>query len=237
MYLADDYWDRELSMTNEQMIRMLVEEKPNRYFRADNGFHYCNTNYALLASIVEKVSGNPFELFLQYNIFEPLGMKDTYVYKLPEDSLARGKIPAEVCGHIIRRHRLVTEPDYYLNGIIGDKNVYSTVGDLFRFDQALYHESLVSDSTLLLAFSKGSPRFSKNRDNYGFGWRIKADRKNTVYHFGWWKGFRSYFIRDLAQEKTIIVLTNTDRGPSSDYYWKIIDDHTYELGPMSSFPR
>lgn len=236
MYLADDYWNRDLSMCNDDIIRMLEEEKQSRYFRADNGFHYCNTNYALLASIVEKVAGQSFELYAKYNIFDPLEMNSTFVYRLPEDSPAKGKIDAQVCGHAVRRRRLVTQPDYYQNGIVGDKGVYSTIGDLFKFDQALYHEKLVSDSTLALAFTPGSPRFSRHRDNYGFGWRIKADRDNTVYHFGWWKGFRSYFIRDLDQEKTIIILTNADRGPSSDYYWDILDNHQYDLGPVSSFP-
>jgi CubicO group peptidase (beta-lactamase class C family) len=236
MYLADDYWDRGLSMTNDEMIGMLVSEKPRRYFSPNTGFHYCNTNYALLATVVERISGNPFGLFLQYKIFEPLGMNETYVYQLPKDSLARGKVPTDVCGHVLRRSRLRTEVNYYLNGIIGDKNVISTVGDMFTFDQALYEGTLVSDSTLQEAFSKGSPRFSRFKDNYGFGWRLKANRENTVYHFGWWKGFRTYYIRDMAQQKTIIVLTNTDRGPSSTYYYKMLDDHTYELGPVSTLP-
>ena len=236
MYLADDYWDRGMSMTNEDMIGMLVQEKPRRYFSPNTGFDYCNTNYALLASVVERISGQPFELFLKYRIFDPLGMNHTYVYRLPKDSSSSGKIPAEVCGHVVRRGRLRTEINFFLNGIVGDKSVVSTVGDMYRFDRALYEEKLVSDSTLEEAFSKGSPKFAPHRDNYGFGWRLKADRENTVYHFGWWKGFRTYYIRDIAQEKTIIVLTNTDRGPSSTYYYKILDDTVYDLGSRSNFP-
>jgi CubicO group peptidase (beta-lactamase class C family) len=237
MYLADDYWDADTSMTNDEMIEFLAKEKPRRYFSPNTGFNYCNTNYALLASVVEKVSGKPFELFMQYKVFEPLGMENTYIYRLPKDSVSWGKIPGGVSGHVIRRRRLRTESNYYLNGIVGDKNVFSTVGDLLKFDQGLYENKLISDSTLQEAFKKGSPRFASHRDNYGFGWRIKANRENTVFHFGWWKGFRAYYIRDMAQHKTIIVLTNVDRGPSSKYYWDIIDDNTYELGPVSSFPR
>jgi CubicO group peptidase (beta-lactamase class C family) len=237
MYLADDYWNRDISMTNEEMIDMLVKEKPRRYFSPNTGFNYCNTNYALLASVVEKISGKSFELFMQYKVFEPLGMESTYIYRLPKDSLSWGKIPGGVSGHVIRRRRLKTESNYFLNGIVGDKNVFSTVDDLYKFDKGLYDNSLITDSTLQEAFSKGSPRFGSHRDNYGFGWRLKANRDNTVFHFGWWKGFRAYYIRDMKQRKTIIVLTNVDQGPSSKYYWDIIDDHTYELGPVSDFPR
>lgn len=236
MYLADDYWDRNTSMTNEEMIEMFVEKSPRRYFSPNTGFNYCNTNYSLLASVVERITGMPFETFMEKKVFSPIGMDSTFVYRLPEGSEAWGKVPVGACGHVVRRGRLVAEANYYLNGIVGDKGVYSTVGDMFKFDQALYEEKLVSDSTLREAFSRGSTRFSLNRDNYGFGWRIKAKRDNTVFHFGWWKGFRSYYIRDMAQQKTIIVLTNTDRGPSSTYYWKILDDHRNELGPVSRFP-
>jgi CubicO group peptidase (beta-lactamase class C family) len=236
MYIADDYWDRGLSMTNDQMIEMFVREKPRRYFTPSTGFNYCNTNYALLAVVIEKISGKTFEQFMDEEIFGPLEMDSTFIYRLPEGSEAWGRVPSKVQGHVYRRGRLVVEANYYLNGIVGDKGVYSTVGDMFKFDQALNLETLVSDTTLKEAFTSGSPRRSKNRDNYGFGFRIRAKRDSTVYHFGWWKGFRAYYIRDMAQEKSIIVLTNTDRGPSSNYYWKILDDHTYELGPRSSFP-
>jgi len=78
---------------------------------------------------------------------------------------------------------------------VGDKGVYSTVEDLFKWDQALYSDILVSQASLVEAFSEGSPRFKEWRDNYGFGWRLKAERPQTVYHYGWWTGFRTYFIR------------------------------------------
>jgi CubicO group peptidase (beta-lactamase class C family) len=109
------------------------------------------------------------------------------------------------------------------------------VEDLFKWDQALYLGTLVSDATLMEAYTKGSPGFKQWRDNYGFGWRLKADRVQTVYHYGWWKGFRSYFIRDLYQEKTLIVLTNTTRSLPSSVLYDLLDDKRNDLGPVCPY--
>jgi len=79
----------------------------------------------------------------------------------------------------------------------------------------------------------GSPKSKNRKDNYGFGWRIKGDRENTVYHFGWWKGFRTYYIRDMHQQKSIIVLTNRENGPGSKELWDIIDKEDSEFGEFS----
>ncbi|MCB0742633.1 MAG: serine hydrolase, partial [Ignavibacteriae bacterium] len=97
----------------------------------------------------------------------------------------------------------------YLNGVVGDKGVYTTVEDMLKFDQALYKGEPVETQTLEEAFEPAHERLYIS-DNYGFGWRINAsDSTNKiVYHTGWWKGFRSYFIRELGKKKTIIVLSN-----------------------------
>ncbi len=231
MSLADNEWpDKKVPMNNEEMVAMLVKYHPKPYFSPDGGFHYCNTNYALLASVVERISKEHFDQFMEENIFKPLKMNHTFIYNMRGDTLVPFYIEKGVPGHRYRRWRPVREPNDYLNGVMGDKGVYSTVDDLFKWDQALWDHSLVSDSTLKKAFTPGSPKYRRRHKNYGFGWRLKDDRPDAVYHFGWWKGFRSYFIRDLKQEKTIIVLTNMDRGPSSTIYWDILDDNRFELG-------
>jgi CubicO group peptidase (beta-lactamase class C family) len=231
MSLADHEWpDKKIPINNEDVIALLVKYHPSPYFSPDNGFHYCNTNYALLASVVERISGETFDRFMAENIFKPLKMDHSFIYNMNGDTTVPFYIPVGVPGHRYRRWRPVKEPNDYLNGVMGDKGVYTTVDDMFKWDQSLWDHTLVSDSTLEEAFSPGSPKYWKRNKNYGFGWRIKENRPDAVYHFGWWKGFRSYFIRDLKQEKSIVVLTNVDRGPSSTIYWKIIDDDRYELG-------
>jgi CubicO group peptidase (beta-lactamase class C family) len=235
MHFADKYWDVEKPITNEDMIRVMAINIPPKYFTPGNGFDYCNSNYALLASVVERITNKPFEEFVKENIFDPLGMSHSFIYRLDPGQEIPPLVPVGVSGHRGRRGLPRTEPNFYQNGIVGDKGVYSTVEDLFKFDQALYDGTLVSEKTLEEAFHPGSPKISKWKDNYGFGWRIKAERVNTVFHYGWWKGFRTYFIRDLYQEKTIIVLTNTTRSLSSKLLYEVLDDKRYEMAPVCRY--
>jgi CubicO group peptidase (beta-lactamase class C family) len=89
---------------------------------------------------------------------------------------------------------------------------------------------LLPDSVLSEAFKPGSKKYWKRKNNYGFGWRIKDGMDSTVYHFGWWKGFRTFYIRDMKHQKSLVVLTNKDRGPGSDNFWNIIKSDTLMLG-------
>lgn len=235
MHFADNYWDVEKPMTNEDMIRVMAIHQPPRYFSAGNGFDYCNSNYALLASVVERITKKPFDRFVEENIFDPLSMNNSFIYHLDAGQEIPPTIPVGVTGHRGGRSIPRVEPNFYQNGVVGDKGVYSSVDDLFKWDQALYNGILVSDETLKEAFMPGSPKISKWKDNYGFGWRLKAERTRTVYHYGWWKGFRTYFIRDLYQEKTIIVLTNTTRSLSSGVLYDILDSKRFELGPVCPY--
>ncbi len=224
MSLADKYWDINKPINNEEVISLFVKYKPDPYFKPDNGFHYCNTNYALLASVVERISGQPFDVFVRENIFNPLEMDDSFVYNLRGKEDINSKISVGVPGYDYRRRRLVEVGDYYLNGVMGDKGVYASVEDLFKFNQALDNGTLVTVSTLEEAFTKGSAQYYKRKDNYGFGWRIRESADSTAYHFGWWKGFRSFYIRDMKNNRTIIALTNTHHGFSSSILWDIIED-------------
>jgi len=107
---------------------------------------------------------------------------------------------------------------------MGDKGVYSSVEDLLKFSFALDNGSLLKLSTLEEAFTRGSPPYWKRKDNYGFGWRIRESMDSTVYHMGWWKGFHSYFIRDMKNNRVVIALSNTHKGISSTVFWDVIED-------------
>jgi CubicO group peptidase (beta-lactamase class C family) len=233
--LAHDKWtDKTIPLTNDLMIKLFIEHKPSPYFRPNRGFHYCNTNYALLASVVERASGMFFEDFMQTRIFKPLGMRSSFIYNMRYDTIVSDYINDGVPGHDQRGRRFIRVRNDYLNGVMGDKGMFSTVDDLYRFDKALNYGLLVHDSTLKEAFTSGSPRHRQRVDNYGFGWRIRTSSDSAVYHYGWWKGFRSFYLRDMGQKKTLIVLTNTDRGPGADHFWNFLNDETVELFPAST---
>ena len=237
MYLADSKWNVTQALDNEDMIDLFVQNKPESYFQPDKGFQYNNTNYALLGSIVEHISGEPFEQFVRDNIFIPAGMEHSFIYRLDVDSLIGGDVPVGVPGYQTRNGRYVKMENDYLNGVVGDKGVYSTVEDLFSFSLALDNGTLVESATLEEAFTGGSPNSQRRKDNYGFGWRIRGDMDSTVYHFGWWKGFRTYFIRDLKNEKVLIVLTNTTKGFPSEILWNFIQQEQSSEELLETYNR
>ena len=232
--LADNNWpDKRVPFTNNDMIEYYVKYKPDPYFRPDNGFHYCNVNYALLASIVERVSGKSFVDFMREDLFDVIGMNASYIYDMPTDTMVSMYIPNCVQGYYLGRRRPRQAQNEYLNGVKGDKIMFSNVHDMYRFKLAIDYDLLVPDTIQAEAFKPGSPKYSKRKDNYGFGWRISRKYPDCYYHYGWWKGYRSFFMFDKVNDRTIIVLTNTDKGPNSDVFWKLLKDNTISLSPAS----
>lgn len=232
--LADAKWpDRKKPFLNEDMIEYYVIHQPTPYFKPDKGFNYSNVNYALLASIVERVSGMSFADFMRTRIFEPLGMDNSYIYEMRPDTLVSAYLEDVVQGYYMDRRRPMQAPNEYLNGVKGDKIMMSNTEDMFKFWTAVDYGLLVPDSIQDEAFKPGSPKSKKRKDNYGFGWRIPSKYPGCYYHYGWWKAYRSFFIRDDVNDKTIIILTNTNKGPNSDHFWKIINDKSNPI-PLAS---
>jgi CubicO group peptidase (beta-lactamase class C family) len=230
MSLAHEEWtNKTIPMTNDDMLRLFEEHVPDPYFQPDNGFHYCNTNYAMVASVIEAISGQSYADFIQERIFDPLEMDDSFIYHMDNDTAVSFYVDTEVMGHAYRGWRPVRVRNEYLNGVTGDKGVYTSIADLAKFDQAITTNLLVSQETMREAFSRGSPKYWRRKDNYGFGWRIKESEDSTAFHFGWWKGYRAYYIRDNKNSKTLIVLTNKDKGPGSSIYWNIVRDTTHPI--------
>ena len=142
MYFAGKYWkNRRLPLTNDGLMEMMQRYRPGLEFLPDRRYKYSNTGYAVLASIVERVSGLPFDDFLEENIFRPLGMNSTFVF----NPANKKTIEFQTKGHSKNKR---TYPSDFLDGVTGDKGIYSTVEDLFLWDQALYTESLISRMTL-----------------------------------------------------------------------------------------
>jgi CubicO group peptidase (beta-lactamase class C family) len=198
-YLEKHKWNKKVKITNQDILRTLYEYQPGLDFMSGKRFAYCNTNFALLALIIEQVSGQPYGEYLRRTFFEPLGMQDTYVYTQADS--ARAMPSYEYNG---RKWGFD-----YLDLVYGDKNVYSTVRDLLKWDQALYGNNLFQQPTLDSAFAPRS--FEKpGIRNYGLGWRMFCypNGKKIIYHNGWWHGNNSVLTRLVQDSATIIVLGN-----------------------------
>lgn len=205
MYFCDQFWpDRNMPLTNQDLMCYMEERKPANYYRANRRHQYNNTNYGVLAAIVEKVSGLSFSQFMHSHVFRPLGMNNTHIYSLAEAT----HIPNMTKGYDVHGRRLKEAGVDYLDGVTGDKGVYSTLDDLLKWDQMLYSEKLLCQSTLEEAFTPANRELRGN--NYGFGWRLckNKDEDKIVYHRGWWHGFNSCFIRNVTDKSTIIILSN-----------------------------
>lgn len=234
--MADEFWpDRTKPLSNEAMIRLFAQYKPDPYGTPDGGFFYNNVNYALLASVVERASGEHFEDFMREHVFEPLGMTRSYIYSMRDMDEVPLYLDCDVHGHVMYRKGAVKEQDYYLNGVMGDKIMFSTVDDINRFMTALDCNLLLPDSIQCEAFQPGSARWKRD-ENYGFGWRMSQKHPDYVYHFGWWKGYKSAVFRNVKQNQVLIVLSNTTFNIPSQQLWVFLEDTTARL-PQSSWNR
>jgi len=200
-WVADYTDDQKTPITNAQMLAMMAKNKPGLEFKPGTRFTYSNTNYAVLALIVEQVTGMNFRDFMHQYIFAPLGMNHSYIC-----DAAKG-LPADAS--ISYRYNWTREPNMFADGIYGDKNVYSTPEDMYRWDQSFYKGTLLSEETIELAYGPCSFE-RKGVKNYGLGWRMLCfpNGNKIIYHNGWWHGNNTSFYRFIGENLTIVVLGN-----------------------------
>ncbi|NUM31257.1 MAG: beta-lactamase family protein [Bacteroidetes bacterium] len=206
MNFAELYWkNKRTHLTNADVLWMLKRYHPRLEFRPNQRYKYSNTNYVLLALIVEKITNIPFESYMKDSIFGVIGMKNSFVFS-PDMSLRYQPVQGHSNTYNIFQFN-------YQNGTMGDKGVYTTIFDLLKFDKAVRSNILISSNTLKNACTPHTA-CRPTKDYYGYGWRIRYyDNNDTIiYHNGWWQGFKAYFIRWKNKDRCIIVLTNTIKG-------------------------
>ena len=161
----------------------------------------------VLGSIVEKAAQMPYAQYMMQNVFLPAGMHHTNVYSKANYD----KIPTKVLGHDRNSWRYSVAQNY-LDGPVGDKGIYSTVGDLFMFDRALRAGRLIKQSTQDSAYTNRVP-LKNGHFGYGYGWHLfEGPNQKVVYHTGWWHGYRHNFLRDMKEDVVIVLLDNMANG-------------------------
>ena len=202
LYFMDELgWDKKKFMTNRDVFDYMVTHKTALKNISTPGTHfsYCNTNYVLLALLVEKISGLSFPQYLHKLFFAPLQMKNSFVFTAADSN--RLNPSYDWRGNVI--------PLNHLDHVYGDKNIYSTTHDLLIWDRALRSGLVFKTATLNQAYTPYSNEKPGIR-NYGLGWRmnIYPDSKKIIYHNGWWHGNNASFIRLLDEDVTIIAIGN-----------------------------
>jgi CubicO group peptidase (beta-lactamase class C family) len=193
-------------LTNKDVLKIL-SERDSLLFSPGEKYSYSNPNYVLLSLLVEKVSGMSFTEFMEKNIFNPLAMNTTEILDNPED-----EIKYKACGYNIDSSSFIKENDYNLF-TTGAGGMYSSLEDLYKWDQSLYTEKLVKEETLNKAFTKGR-LINDEEIDYGFGWQIDyfllkdSTKVKRIFHTGSLKGFWSFIMRVPEINFSFIILSN-----------------------------
>jgi CubicO group peptidase (beta-lactamase class C family) len=194
-----------------EILQLLSREQKLRFAPGEK-FEYSSSGYVILAQIIERV-GQRYAEFLKENIFDPLEMRDTLVVDERKQN-----VPQLALGYAKREGRWQDVTYSPENSVYGEDGIYSTVNDLYKWDQALYGERLVSRAILEMAFTPGRTREGKEistdllprPSSYGFGWFISSIRgEKTVEHSGGWSGYGTHILRVPSRRMTAIVLMNS----------------------------
>jgi CubicO group peptidase (beta-lactamase class C family) len=235
VYFTDNIWKSEhrnerKGMTNQEVMGLIAKYKPTPYSKPDSRFHYNNSNFMVLAAIIEKATGKSYATFMKERVFGPCGMKNTAVYS----KAVYEKIPVDVVGHDRIWRRSVAQN--FLDGPVGDKGVYSTIQDLYLFDRAMRQNRLINKQVQDSAYAPHN-KMERGHFNYGYGWRtFKGKGHQVVYHTGWWHGFRHIYVRDLSNDITVILLSNLTNGSllKLDELYKMVGMPVIRRGAYSS---
>jgi len=233
MWVLENNWKYAHLPSNEEMIQMLAAHPPNVSFQPGRRHSYSNTGYALLASVVERVTGKPFSQFMRENVFEPLGMENTFTSTEVMDSVFY--IPHLVSGHRATRRGFIRINPSVNNRVLGDKGIHSNLEDLYRWDQSFYNEKLVKQSTLRQAY-KSLTLTNRRSFPYGFGFRIgDKNGERYVFHHGLWEGFRTSFMRYIEHGNAIVILNNTNQNLNAEIVNQVesILDEPAEISPTA----
>jgi CubicO group peptidase (beta-lactamase class C family) len=199
-YFVDHYTDRSRYLSNQDVVKLMVKHKIPLNFKPNSKFSYCNTNFIMLALIVEQVTGKKFPKAMKELVFDPLEMRNTFI--LDKKSMF-DKISQSY------NHDKQNREFNHLDLIYGDKNMYTTVKDLFRLNLGTYSSKFISIKSRKAMF-KGYSYEKSGSKNYGLGIRIieEPGTPDLFYHTGWWHGNLAMFAMNRKDTVCAIAISN-----------------------------
>jgi CubicO group peptidase (beta-lactamase class C family) len=234
-----DYLSRGLGLltkfpeVTDSLVLENLASQSSLQFKPGEEFRYSNSNYVLLAQIIEKTAKKSYGNFITENILTPLRMNQTFVYEGSEDTLEQSaKSYVNYWEQEKENYRIKTS---------GDGNIYSTPGDLFKFAEGLFSQQLVGAETFEKVFEESAFKYrsEKKKSKYGYGWEIvNSPTGKIAYHRGKIAGFSCQFWHNLETDSTLIVLCNTlslvkDPAILSGAE-NIMEGNPYSLGKISA---
>ena len=242
-----DLWKKEQRVPgNDEILRFLLETKAKPYFAPGEGLEYSNTGYNLLALLVERLSGVPYEQFLQKNIFEPAGMTATRCCHIRRDG-----VPFENYAQatVFENGRWVADVDseedgdvVAFDGLNGDDYVYTNIFDMLKWDRALREGKVLTLEEQQLAYTPG--KLNSGEDavydedeglGYGLGWAVGREENFglVVSHSGGMPGVGTWFERFIDADRTLVILSNRDYRDVRAYlgYWNGVEAVARDKAP------
>lgn len=215
MALFGQHWDTSKIAVNKDIMLLLAKHKPAVRFAPGEKWEYSNTGYALLAAIIEQVSGKSFAAYMKQQVFDPLGLKQTFIYSR---RLTPRTIPGYAFGYVKNNaggYDLPDRiPDYamvrYLDGIQGDGTVNTTTGDLLRWTNAVQQRKLLPAALWQEALTP--VQVGGKSADYGFGWAVvqHPERGKVLRHTGGWPGYTTSVTHYLDKEVVLAYLGNKE---------------------------
>lgn len=201
-------------VSDADVLTLIATRAESLYFAPGSAWRYSNTGYALLALVVERVTGQRFADALRARIFVPREMRDTYAHEE-----GRTVVPRRAWGYTVRGDTVIRTDQSNTSAVLGDGGIYSSIDDLARWYTSLSRAPLVGDSLWREAVSPfvlsgGTPT------EYGFGWFVERYKGHArLRHHGETRGFTNAVSRFPDAGLTIVILTNrTGSAP-----WEIAD--------------
>ncbi|MFN8576362.1 MAG: serine hydrolase domain-containing protein [Candidatus Sericytochromatia bacterium] len=198
----NDYFNKNKSksMKNKDIVNILSNYNIKPMFKPLEKFDYSNTNAVLLAYIIEKIEKTSFKDFIEKNIFKKLDMSDSFVLNIDSPPINRA------LGYNSTNSGYEINDLSFYDGVVGDGNIYISINDFIKWEESLYTEKLIKQSSLLEAFNKITLK-DGTQSSYGFGWDMI--NSNVMFHNGSWLGFRSFIIRNINNKFVLIILNNS----------------------------
>jgi CubicO group peptidase (beta-lactamase class C family) len=210
--------EEKIPQIHDAGVLKLLEQQTSVKFPAGTKWEYSNSGYAVLAMIVEKVSGKPFGQFLQERIFTPLKMKNTLAYEK-----GKNEVPRRAYGHTRKDNSWHETDQSSTSAVLGDGGIYSSLDDLAKWDRALRLHTLLSEAEMQPALTPVKPTDGPAKSpegaivSYGFGWFLDPYQGHRrMSHNGDTIGFLTTIQRFPDDQLTIIILANrTDINPEA----------------------
>ncbi|WP_312649581.1 serine hydrolase domain-containing protein [Aminipila sp.] len=217
-YDLTDLLDEDFNEENQLLdsdVYEIVKRADSTYFTPGNHFKYSDTGYIVLGRVIEKVSGMTLSEFMDKNIFKPLKMNNTVAF----DKRQNPEIKNRAYGTQLHGNKFIIKDQSYSSATLGDGGVYSSLEDLYKWNQALYSNILVSNETLEDAYTPAK-YLNSLYDNYNCGWFFRKNTEGQMEqtHDGATQGFSTFFLRIPEKEQAIVVLSNRNN-----------DQQAYEL--------